>query len=126
MRKNRPKARQTCACKHNRYVIPRFNEIPESLRGLTTAYIKVLRPFDIDCRQYRREEQGYRVKSAMINLETSKLPVLEKIKAVENKNDQHRCMEAYNYLINSKQSSYKTFIDLREELIHSQCKLNIF
>ena len=35
-------------------------------------------------------------------------------------------MEACNYLINSKQSSYKTFIVLREELIDSQCNLNIF
>ena len=88
MRKNRPKARHTCACKRNRYVIPRFNEIPESLRGLTTADIKVLRPFHIDCVQYRRVEHRYRVKSGMIKLETSRVPVLEKIKAVQNKNDQ--------------------------------------
>ena len=95
--KNRPKARQACACKRNHHVISRFNEILESLKGLTAADIKVLRPFHIDCGQYRWEEHGYRVKSGMINLETSKVPVLDNIKAVQNKNYQHRCMEACNF-----------------------------
>ena len=126
LRKNKPKPRQACACRGDRYVIPRVNLIPDCLQGLTTRHIAVLRPFDLDCGVYKREQHGYRVKTGMIKLQVSSLYVLDKIRAITEKDDRDRCMKAYNFLINSKDSSYNSFVLMRNTLVQCQAELNVF
>lgn len=125
MKMNKPKARQ-CICKNKRYIVPTYNEIPESLRQLTVNDIMVLRPFNLDCGEFRREQHGYRIKTGMIKLEISSLAVIDKINAVPYLHSRNRCKIAYNYLMNSEQSSYRSFVLKRDHLAHTQSQLSVF
>ena len=64
--------RTKCQCVTEQYIVPTMKDIPEELQNLSTQCINALRPFDIDCGVYKRQAHGYRLKTAMINVFTSK------------------------------------------------------
>ena len=113
-------------CSTNRYVVPCFNSIPEPLRQLTKENIRTLRPFDLDRGVYERQSHGYRVKTAMIALRTCNIPIAQKIQSIVNDSDSLKCLHAYQYLMNSEDSSYSRFVSLREELLENSTLLNPF
>lgn len=111
-----PIVRKNCHCSTNRYIVPRFSDIPEPLRNLSHDNITTLRPFDIDCGNYKRLRHGYRVKTGTTKLTLSPKSVLEKIRDLKNSEDREKCLSAYRYLIKSENSKYSDFVTLRNEL----------
>ncbi len=49
-----------CACKEHRYVVPKYENIPEPLLSLTLSDVEVLRPFYFKFDHYQRRAHGYR------------------------------------------------------------------
>ncbi|KAJ7386050.1 hypothetical protein OS493_012384 [Desmophyllum pertusum] len=113
---NRPqvKIQKSCNCNDDRYVFPKYADIPEVLRGLTLQEIVALRPLDIHTGEYERHPKGYRRKGGMFRLTWSKESVEEKIRKLNDESRQ-KCRRAYNYLIESEESSYEEFLKKREE-----------
>ena len=117
--------RTKCQCITKRYIVPRIKDILGQLLNLSTECLNALRPFYIDCRHYKRQAHGYRVKTGMVQLFPSPKPVVEKIRNLPNRCDRQKCRIAYNYLIASSQSSYSHFIELRD-VIQSERTFNCF
>lgn len=126
LNKTKPKGKQPCICTKNRYVVPLYTLIPEQIRGLSVTEVKVLRPFQLDCGVYERQEHGYRVKNGMMRLDISQVSVLEKIQAMTDQASRAKCLKAYEFLLNSTDSSYRAFVILREELLANNTSLNVF
>ena len=109
-----------------RYIVPRFKDIPQELLNLSPQCVHALRPFHIDCGFYKRQAHGYRVKTGMTKLSPSDKSVEEKIRDLPDRSDRQKCRIAYNYLITSIHSSYSHFVKLREEIVESQATFNCF
>ena len=106
---------EPCICTSQRYVVPDSDKIPLVLTILTMKDILVLRPFHIDCGTYKHMQHGYGVKNGAFKLTLSQKSVAEKIVLLTEPVQKQRCSAAYDVVHNSD-SSYKHFIDLREEL----------
>ena len=98
---NRPtnKHIHTCTCSNARYIVPKYDNIPAPLRGLSVDDLHVLRPFYLSCGQYQRHPKGYRMKTAMIRLQTSDESVENKIASLEDIAQQLRCRNACTHIL---------------------------
>ena len=114
-----------CQCQAKRYYTPRYADIPAVLRGLTLTEIATLRPMDLHNGDYNRQQHGYRKKAGMTHVTWSRLTVEEKIGNVQNA-DSRRCQEAYDYLMSVTNSSYRTFVNRREEDLLAGRSINMY
>ncbi len=71
-------------------------------------------------------QYGYRKKTCTLRLTCSVIPVQDKIANLPSLEDRRICMEAYTYLINSPSSSYKEFLNKRDNLFELRKEPNIF
>jgi hypothetical protein len=102
------------------------NEIPTAVLNLSAQCIRALRPFDIDCGAYKRQTHGYRVKTGMLQLHVSQKSVLNKIRDLPDSEDRRKCRVACEYLMNSHDSSYSHFIELRQQIVEGEAMFNTF
>ena len=58
---------KTCTCKADRYIHPRYKDIPKQLRGLTLRQIVALSPLTIHCGDYDKNPIGYRKKGRHVS-----------------------------------------------------------
>lgn len=65
-----------CICSKGRYIIPKFNNIPVSLRSLTINDIITLRPFILHTGDFTRLQHGYRQKNGFCRVSWSVLSVI--------------------------------------------------
>ena len=61
--------------------------------------LHVLRPFYLSCGQYQWHPKGYRMKTAMIRLQTSDESVENKIASLEDIAQQLRCRNACTHIL---------------------------
>ena len=108
------KTYKTCTCEKKRYVVPKFEDVPQELRNLSEHEVRALRPLDIHTGDYERHKHGYRRKGGMFRLTWSEKSVQEKIEELGVRS-KRRCEKAYSYLMNSSESCYSHFIKKREE-----------
>ena len=98
------KTRQQCQCANNRYMVPRYENIPLELRSLALLHVAALRPFDIDSGQYERMKYSYRKKTGILLLSCSKDPVEHKIALLPSVEDRALCTTALNFLLSTSSS----------------------
>ena len=115
-----------CHCKDNKYIVPNIADIPAELRCLEAHHVKALCPFDVDTGTYKRMQYGYRKKTCALRCACSKLSVETKIAALPLEEDRIICMTALHYLLETQNSSYKQFFDIRNDLFDQGKELNIF
>ena len=118
--------RQACICKMKKYIIPDWEDIPLALSFLEMEDVIVLRPFDMDSGNYQRMKHGYRVKTGAVKLTTSQFSVEQKISALSDPQSRQRCTQAYAFLMNCSQSSYRNFVELRQNLVDKSQQLSLF
>ena len=126
MNRTQWKNKQPCHCTTERYIVPRITDIPPALKNLTKADILALRPFDLDCGLYDRHPTGYRLKKGMIKLVLSPVSVEEKIQSIDDDDARSRCINAYQFLMNSADSQYSYYVSLRNRLFQENKSLNAF
>ena len=119
------KSKATCSCSNERYVIPRKKDIPKELRDLSVSQIVALRPLDIHDGEYEKHPSGYRKKGGMFRLDWSTDSVDTKIARLP-RDSRRKCRKAYDYLMNSTDSSYKSYVDRREEAISEGLRFNLY
>lgn len=120
------KPAKTCQCHNTRYVIPRRAQIPQQLVGLTAQEIACLRPFDIHCGDYARRQHGYREKTGFFRLSPSAASVEQKIMQLADAQRRQKCLDAYNYLMASAESSYSYFVHQRHIVITNNQHFNVY
>ncbi len=124
--KKTSKKQPTCNCVTKHYRIPEAIEFPEVLTSLNWKDNKVLSPFDIDCGRYVRKEHGYRQKTGIIRLTCSEFSVEQKILNVSDLCRREKLFQAYNFLMESRESSYRKYVNKRLELIRDVKEPNTF
>ena len=100
--------------------------MPKELSCLKKEHILALRPFDVDCGKYDRMKYGYRKKKGIIGLTCSQQYIQEKIEKLSSQEDRAICTAAFQFLISNSLSSYKKFLDLRDDLVKLNKEPNIF
>ena len=120
------KPQPKCQCQGKRYYTPRYADIPAVLRGLTSTEIATLRPMDLHNGVYNRQQHGYRKKTGMTQVTWFRLTVEEKIGNVQNADSRRRCQEAYDYFMSATNSSYRTFVNRREEDLLAGRSINMY
>eukprot|EP00795_Rhopilema_esculentum_P003594 gene3594-12991_t len=115
-----------CPCSSDRYVVPTIEQIPAELRELEARHVAALRPFDIDCGQYKTMRYGYRRKTALLRLTCSRKTVLQKIAEIPNETDREITIKAYNYLLSSPDSSYSSYLSLRDSYANAGNEPSLF
>ena len=118
------KVQKTCSCANRRYVTPRYDQIPDELKNLTAEEIQALRPLDVHTGDYHRAQNGYRRKGGMFRLSWSKISVQQKIDELDTPS-RTRCQTAYDFLMDSDESSYKVFVDKRDRQ-HQTTRFNLY
>ena len=96
--------------------VPTVQDVPKKLRYLTQKIVEALRPLEIDCGPYKRPVHGYREHTAMVRLLWAKQSVPEKISALPKK-PKKKAEKAYEYLMKSEVSEYKTFVSSHNEFL---------
>lgn len=126
--KNRPanKSSKSCICLANRYTVPKLDEIPNELLNLTSSDVRILRPFIVHTGDYERHKTGYRVKRGMFRLSPQQTTVIDNINAITDRTTRERCLIAYNFLMNNQRSSYKRFIELRNDVVTNETRFNTY
>ena len=102
-------------CGGGQYSVPQPNDFPLILRNLTQQDIRVLRPFDIRCGDYKRVVHGYRQRTSPFRVYWSALSVPEKIAALEDPQRRAKLRTVHEYLMAKQDSKYSKFI-----LMHSR------
>ena len=110
------KCSKTCTCKADRYIHPRYKDIPKELRGLTLRQIVALRPLTVHCGDYDKNPIGYRKKGGMFRVSWSNDSVEQKIAALDD-TEKQKCEVAYDWLMSNDNSVYKDFVYKREQAI---------
>ena len=125
--RNRPTINNVkdCGCSSGRYIIPKYDEIPNVLKNLSIVEIAALRPFDVHLGDYFIDRHGYRKKGGMFRLTWSKQSVSEKI-ALLDPESRRRCAIAYQFLMSSEDSAYSNFVLMRESALRSNKKFNVY
>ena len=75
---------KSCKCGNHIYSVPQVEDVPLLLRNLTITDIRVLRPFDIHCGEYKRVIHGYRQRTGPFRVTWSALTVQDKIQGIED------------------------------------------
>ena len=86
--------------------------------------IQALRPLDIHTGDYHRAQNGYRRKGGMFRLSCSKISVQQKIDELDTPS-RTRCQTAYDFVMDTDQSSYKVFVDKRDRE-HQTTRFNLY
>ena len=73
------KTYKTCTFEKKRYVVPKYEDVPQELRNLSEYEVRVLRPLDVRMGDYERRKHEYRRKGGMFRLTWSEKSVKEKI-----------------------------------------------
>jgi len=81
---------------------------------LTPQIIGALRPLDVDTGPYKRMFDGYREHTSMIRFAWSKKSITKKIRMLEKARDRKKAKRAYNFLMRTKGSAYRDFVERRE------------
>ena len=110
-------ARCRWCCKDGKASVPRVQDVPEKLRGLSVEIVDALRPFELDLGPYKRPIHGYREHTAMVRLLWSAEAVEDKIAALATGHARKKARKAYKHLMHSQQSEYKAFIKKHEEFL---------
>ena len=96
------KTGSTTACKNcakpeeRRIWIPKPEEVPEPLRGLSRQQIEALRPLDVDCGPEWKADFGYYFHSSMIRFSWAEEDVEEKVKALQPQSSRKQAKKAGN------------------------------
>jgi hypothetical protein len=118
-----------CASKRQAYV-PKPEDVPHPLRGLSEKALMALRPFDIDVGSEVRAkneygfETGYRKHTKMFRLSWSSDTVKRKVKSIKDKDMRRRARAAYKYLRSETESShYSLFVNEHKKFLtqHENC-----
>lgn len=109
-----------CFCELHRYLVPRFNLIPEILQNFTFEHILVLRPFDVDPGYYERAHHGYRVKTGAFSLSPSTLSVEQKVNGIQDRNHRNVIRQIYTFLLTLDSSTYRDMVDLRQTMLNEK------
>ena len=75
---------KSCKCGNHIYSVPQVEDVPLLLRNLTITDIRVLRPFDIHCGEYKHVIHGYRQRTGPFRVTWSALTVQDKIQGIED------------------------------------------
>ena len=114
----------SCPVKGGGYIIPRLNEIPMCLRGLTKNEVLALRPFTLKTGNYKVHQHGYRQHDGFCRVCWSNETVLEKIAKLEPQSN-FKCLLAYRYPT-SPISRYNHYIELRVQHKQTGAQLNLY
>lgn len=107
------------AFSRRQHYVPKPEDVPEALRGLSEDAIFALRPLDIEVGAEKRSktaegrDNGYRQKTQMTRFLYSKRSPKTKIKRIDDRAMRAKARAAYDYLVASEDSSYKKFLDMR-------------
>ena len=101
-----PPLDNACKCGGSAYVVPQPDDVPLALRNMSEADIRILRPFDIHCGDYKRMVHGYRQRTGPFRVTWSALLVEEKLQTVEDRTRRRRLERAYRFLMSKADSSY--------------------
>ena len=116
-------AAKSCICYKQKYIVPRYKHLPKELIKLTKEEENHLRIFDIDIGPIKYAALGHRVKNGAFELRTRKNTVKDRIDAIADPVSKERLGVAYNYLVNSKFSSYSGYLPFQDKLpINSKIK----
>lgn len=116
---NRPitKPAIKCKCRENRYVVPIETDFPVSLKGLFLSDVCILRPIDLHMGTFERLQHGYRQKNEITRISWSKHSVDHKINMITDREAKNRCRKAYDFLMNSDETCYKKFVQMRVDYL---------
>ena len=93
------------------------------LRGLSEEAIEALRPVDVDVgpisrsTTYYGKPNGYRQKTQMIRFSYAAKAPKRKIRRIEDDDMRARAHDAYQYLRQTAESSYKKFLEMRKDFM---------
>ena len=107
-------------------MVPKMVNIPFELKNLTPGDVRILRSFTIHTGAYERQQSGYRVKKGMFRVSIDPNSVANKIEALDNEEAKTRCTTAFAFLMNNERSSYKHFLDLRNQLLLEDKPFNAY
>lgn len=124
----RPTTKQckNCKCKQKRYVIPLMSDIPDCLKGLKLKDLYILRPVDVHVGNVDRLQHGYKEKNDITRLSWNRYSVENKINALTNCEAKIRCQKAYDFLMDCNESSYKKFVDMRDDCAKNSERIHAF
>lgn len=114
-----------CNCLKGMYMTPSVELIPDALKSLDYNSIIALRPFTVHLGDYMEKQHGYRQKTNMFRLTWSQNTVLEKIDTLENQQAKQKCLSAYSFLMQTKDSYYRKFVEMREQAIVEDEEFNV-
>ena len=115
-----------CKCGNGVYTVPQPDDVPLLLRNLTTEDIRVLRPFDIHCGEYKRVVHGYRQRTGPFRITWSALTVQQKILAIEDQARRIRLQRTFDYLMGKADSSYSKFVEMQARGVAQPYAFQIF
>jgi len=99
-------------CKAQRqYFVPRPQDCPEALRGLSEEACRALSPLEIDTGIYVRAKDGYRQHTGMIRFNWCAARVPMKLREIADRDMRAKAKAAYKFLKASEASSYREFHD---------------
>ena len=120
------KFHRKCTCPKGIYFNPTSDDIPDIFKTISNEEIIALRPFSIHVGDYVVKENGYRQKTNMFRLTWYKQSVLEQIGTLHSASSQNKCMRIYNHLMQSENSTYSHFVNLREQEISHNIRFNVY
>ena len=95
-----------CKCGNGVYTVPSVDNVPIILRSLSLEDQRVLSPFEVHCGDYSRQRTGpFRVTWCLTL-------VTQKIEAIPDARRKQLLFQAYNFLIENRDSSYSRFVRL--------------
>ena len=108
------------ACKQcnarRKHYVPKPEDVPADLQGLSEDAIKALRPFDIDVGPVKRsktvygKDNGYRQKMQMIRFAYTEEHPADKIQKLSDGDMRKKAKAAYKFLKHCDDSSYVKFL----------------
>ena len=115
-----------CKCGGGVYSVPQVDDVPLPLRDLSSDNIRVLRPFDIHCGDYKCVVHRYRQRTGTFRVTWSALTVKEKIQAIEHQPRRLRLQRKFDFLMAKHNSSYRKFVVLQPRGVAQPYTYQIF
>ena len=104
---------KSCKCGNHIYSVPQVEDVPLLLRNLTITDIRVLRPFDIHCGEYKHVIHGYRQRTGPFRVTWSALTVQDKIQGIEDAGRRRTLQKIFDFLMAKEDSSYSKFVSMQ-------------
>ena len=101
----------------SRHWIPCVADVPLPLRGLSDCVVQALRPLDVDCGPYQRNDYGYRIHTALIRFRWSLTSVDQKISALPTRQLRKQARKARQFLLQHTVSEYATFAQKHDDFL---------